>query len=318
MMKKGLTITIIFKAQTMNFGESFGNVTALKKLTRGDGNEYTYVSRQSLLYDVRRLGADIFGWNMDVLCENGTIQYDNKYTIKDSIEMDLFGYMMTANKKDKNKKKGEEEVESNGIESSLKRTAVARVSDAISLEPYRNDRDFLNNLGFANRLGVSNNLSNSEKHLSYYAYTVTIDLSKVGEDMGISLTSKEKATRVNQFLDTIKILNKNIKGRNENLAPLFVVGGVIPFVNSVFEDRVKLSLNKQKTGTNAVINVKALKEAAEVTIGGISIEDDIRSGMVHAEFANEEEIRTEFGDKALSIEGFFKHIQSEVRKVYGV
>ena len=38
--KNGLSITIIFKAQSLNYGEGIGNISELKKLSRGDGRTY--------------------------------------------------------------------------------------------------------------------------------------------------------------------------------------------------------------------------------------------------------------------------------------
>ena len=56
MNSKGLTLTIIFKAQSLNYGEGIGNISELKKLTRGNGNVYTFASRQALRYDIARIG----------------------------------------------------------------------------------------------------------------------------------------------------------------------------------------------------------------------------------------------------------------------
>ena len=36
--KKGLLITLIFKGQSLNYGEGIGNISELKKLTRGHWN----------------------------------------------------------------------------------------------------------------------------------------------------------------------------------------------------------------------------------------------------------------------------------------
>ena len=52
MKNKGLTMTIIMESESANYGEGFGNITTLKKLTRGDGNSYTYISRQALRYNI--------------------------------------------------------------------------------------------------------------------------------------------------------------------------------------------------------------------------------------------------------------------------
>ena len=89
--KKGLSITIIFKAQSLNYGEGIGNISELKKLSRGDGSTYTFASRQAIRYDIARLGNKMFGWNLEVVDKaKGTVQFKEELTIKDSEEMDLF------------------------------------------------------------------------------------------------------------------------------------------------------------------------------------------------------------------------------------
>ncbi len=89
--KNGLSITIIFKAQSLNYGEGIGNISELKKLSRGDGRTYTFASRQAIRYDIARLGNKIFGWNLEVVDKSkGTVQFKDELTIKDSQEMDLF------------------------------------------------------------------------------------------------------------------------------------------------------------------------------------------------------------------------------------
>ncbi|OKZ57426.1 MAG: type I-B CRISPR-associated protein Cas7/Cst2/DevR, partial [Clostridium sp. 26_21] len=214
--KKGLSITLVFKGQSLNYGEGIGNISELKKLTRGDGSVYTYASRQALRY---------FNWNLQVVNkEKGTIQFDDKLTIQDSQEMDLFGYMKTA----KN-------------DGSNIRSAAVRLSNAISLEDYKSDMDFLNNKGLADRINEFPNLANVEQHLSYYTYTITIDLEKIGKDEKIELSNEEKTERVNQLLDIVKILNREIRGREENLSPVFVIGGMYDINSPFFLGRIKLN-----------------------------------------------------------------------------
>ena len=48
MKTKGLTMTIVFEAESANYGEGIGNVVALKKLSRGNGDQFTYISRQAI------------------------------------------------------------------------------------------------------------------------------------------------------------------------------------------------------------------------------------------------------------------------------
>ena len=47
MKNSGLTSAIVMQANSANYGESIGNVSSLKKLTRQGGNQYTYISRQA-------------------------------------------------------------------------------------------------------------------------------------------------------------------------------------------------------------------------------------------------------------------------------
>lgn len=85
MDKNGLSITVIFKAQSLNYGEGIGNISELKKLSRGDGSVYTFASRQALRYDIARLGNKMYGWNLEVVDDSrGTIQFRNDLTIEDS------------------------------------------------------------------------------------------------------------------------------------------------------------------------------------------------------------------------------------------
>ena len=132
--KSGLTLTMIFNAESLNYGEGIGNISELKKLSRGNGKVYTFASRQALRYDIARLGNKMFGWNLEVVDKSkGTVQFKDECTIKDSEEMDLFGYMKTS-------KKSDDKAGGSSI-----RSAAVRLSNAISLEDYKSDMDFLNN-----------------------------------------------------------------------------------------------------------------------------------------------------------------------------
>lgn len=48
---KGLTLTVITnKASSLNYGESIGNISVLKKITLGDNTQLGYVSDKALKY----------------------------------------------------------------------------------------------------------------------------------------------------------------------------------------------------------------------------------------------------------------------------
>ncbi len=294
--KKGLSITLIFKAESLNYGEGIGNISELKKLTRGDGSVYTFESRQALRYDIVRLGNKMFNWNLEVVDKSkGTVQFKDELTIKDSEEMDLFGYMKTA-------KNGNADI----------RSAAVRLSNAISLEDYKSDIEFLNNKGLADRIGEFPNLANIEKHLSYYTYTVTIDLEKIGIEEGIELSNEEKIKRINQLLDIIKVLNREIRGREENLSPVFIIGGLYNINSPFYLGRIKL------TGKNGefTLDTEMLKDTSTLTIGERTIFEDTKVGIIKNTFKNEKEIEEIFNGKITNIEEFFKNLKGEVTEYY--
>lgn len=294
--KKGLSITMVFKAQSLNYGEGIGNISELKKLTRGDGSVYTFASRQAIRYDIVRLGNKLFGWNLEVVDKSkGTVQFKENLTINDSEEMDLFGYMKTA----KN-------------DGSNIRSASVRLSNAISLEDYKSDMEFLNNKGLADRIGEFPNLANIEQHFSYYTYTITIDLEKIGKDGTIEISNEEKTKRVNQLLDIVKVLNREIRGREENLSPVFVIGGVYNINSPFFLGRIKLI---GKDGEFS-IDTDMLKDTSTLTIGENSIYDDTKVGIVKNVFKNEKEIEEAFEGKTINIQEFFENLKNQVEEYY--
>lgn len=302
MNSKGLTLTIIFKAQSLNYGEGIGNISELKKLARGNGNVYTFASRQALRYDIARIGNKLYDWNLEVVDKSkGTIQFKDELNIKDSQEMDLFGYMKTSKKSAENEEGGSET-----------RSAAVRLSHAISLEEYKSDMDFLTNKGLADRIKQFPNLANIEQHLSYYTYTVTVDLSRIGKDGNIELGQEEKTTRVLQLLEIIKVLNRDIRGREENLSPLFIVGGIYNINSPFFLGRIKL----EAKGEEFKIDTKVLESAMELKIGENSVKENTFAGIVPNEFKNEIELKELFGEKMLSIQGFFSEIESEIKEYY--
>lgn len=297
--KKGLSITMIFKAQSLNYGEGIGNISELKKLTRGDGSTYTFASRQALRYDIARLGNKMFNWNLEVVDKSkGTIQFKEELTIRDSQEMDLFGYMKTS-------KKSENEEGGSNI-----RSAPVRVSNAISLEEYKSDIEFLNNKGLADRINEFPNLANIEQHLSYYTYTITIDLEKIGIDGNIEVDNSIKAQRVKELLEIVKVLNREIRGREENLSPIFVIGGIYKLNTPFFLGRIKLA---GKNGEFS-LDTDVLKDTESLKLGDETIENDTSVGIVKNILKNEQEIEENF--KTMSIQEFFENLEKNVEAYY--
>ena len=291
MVKKGLTISIIMQAQSANYGESVGNISILKKMTRADGKVYTYISRQALRYSiVHQMGID----TTEVDSGQGVVQFSPDTTIVDSPEIDLFGYMKT--------KKKETKSDSN---KTLTRSAVVRLSNAISLEPYRSDIDFLNNMGLAKRAGLENAIAQSEIHNSLYAYTLTADLDRIGKDDndGKDISNKEKAERIINLLDTVQFLYRDIRGRRENLSPVFVIGGVYGRKHPYFEDRLRVSKNSIETEI-----IKDIISSCDDT------KDNTVIGCLDGFFDNGDKIK-ELGAKSIS--ETFSSLKSKVVDYYG-
>lgn len=300
-MGKGLTITSIFQAGSLNYGEGIGNISELKKLRRANNEVYTYASRQCIRYDIVRLGNELFNWNLQVVDKSkGTMQFKDEFTIKDSEEMDLFGYMKT-------KAKGEKE--KGGADT---RSAAVRLSHAISLEAYKSDMDFMTSKGLADRIGEQCDPVNVEQHQSFYTYTVTIDLNKVGIDGEIKLDNAERLRRIKELLTILKILNRNIRGRQENLAPLFTVGGIYDMANPFFQGRIELQNNE----LGYKINTGAIKNTLETKLFDKSIKENTFIGMIEGVFENKEELEEILGDKVVSIEDFFQSLENELQEVY--
>ncbi|MEI0605015.1 type I-B CRISPR-associated protein Cas7/Cst2/DevR [Brachyspira alvinipulli] len=296
MENKGLTLSIIFEAESANYGESFGNISSLKKLSRGDGNSYSYISRQALRYNIiNQLGWD----NTKVSNADKVVQFEKDASIKDYPEIDFFGYMKTG----KNSANG----------SSNTRNAVVRLSNAIALESYNSDLDFLTNMALAKRGGMDNAIAQSEIHKSYYAYTVTIDLDKVGIDEIIKdkennkekheIDNKEKAKRVKELLKVLKILYRDIRGRRENLSPIFIIGGVYNVKNPFFENRLKVNKNN--------LEIKTITDVLDLDT---EIKNNTICGLVDSMFSNTEEIKEKL--KAQSVSYVVDELSKKVDEYY--
>ena len=305
---KGLTLTVIFEASSLNYGEAVGNISELKKLTR-NGEVYTYMSRQALRYEVFRKLRELY--NVDAYTDKkeiplsddeGVIQFKPNANIKDYVEVDLFGYMKT----DKGKV-------------SLTRSAVVRFSPAISLSPMAFDVEFGANHDFAKRANTNPNPFQLEVHSSLYTYTVAIDLDSVGVDRNdrLELDGAEKARRVCMVLDALKILDREIKGRIENLSPLFVIGGLYPIKNPFFLGRIKVNYdrNQGKYG----INTELIESALNLKINDEKFVRDYTScGLVDGFWANEDYIKENIikNKEGKTISDFFEELKSKVDEHY--
>lgn len=294
MMKtKGITISMIVEAQSLNYGEGLGNVTSLKRITRGNGESYSYLSRQGLVNEIKRaVGIDI----TDLSLDGSVIQFAPGATIDKFVEIDLFGYMKTT-------------------KPSKTRSAVVRVSHMTSLESFNSDIDFLTNKGLLDRYNSTakekkdgGNISQSEIHKSFYVYTISVDLDKVGIDVNdnIEISKEEKAKRVKSLLKAVKFLSRDIRGRRENLSPIFIIGGVYDIKNPFFENRIHLN-------DGNAINLLPLLQTIELDD---EIKNNTKVGLIKGIFSNDSEIEEKL--KAVEMQKFFEELAKDIDKYYEV
>ena len=300
-MAKGLTYTAIFEAMSLNYGEGVGNISELKKLTKG-GEFYSYTSRQAIRYDIYRTLKE--SYNIDdkedpLTKEQQVVQLKPDANIKDYIEMDLFGYMKT--------KKGQ---------GSISRPAVVRISPAISLEPMEGDVEFGTNKNFADRAGTDPNPFQFEHHYSLYSYTVTVDLDRIGVDENdkIYLSPDEKAKRVNQLLEVLKVLTRNIKGRTESLSPIFAIGGVYDIKNPFFLNKLKVNYSKEEKKYG--IDTEILDSQLSLSFDGKPIRDYTYVGYLKGYWLNESEFN-KLSKNVSDIDGFFSKLKDKVLETFG-
>jgi CRISPR-associated protein Cst2 len=305
---------IIFKAGNLNYGESVGNIMSLKKLSIEE-KTFSYISRQALRYDIVRILDEECGYSKaEVGNAKGVVQFKEESTIDKYPEIDFFGYMKTEKKKStKNDSPDQEDKEENS--KTKIRKAIVRISDAISLEPFYNEIDFSTNMGLASRVdGLDNDIYQTEIHRSYYTYSITIDIAKLGidENYRIQLSKEDKIKRLNALLYAIKVLNRDIKGKRENLSPLFIIGGIYSSGNPFFYNKIKLSFSKD----GVLINDQIINSVLETKLfDGKSVEDNTYLGFSENYFGNIDKINLQ-NDRKGTIEKFFEELKSKIANFY--
>ncbi len=212
MTQGAIALTIVFEGMNLNRDEGVGgNIQTLKKLHRGDGLVHTFMSRQALRYAISKKLIEEFGWKETPVTRRGeqqkTNQFDmSKANIIEYEEMDFFGYMYTI--------KGE---------NAFVRSAVCKLTPAISLEKYSFDQSFNANHEMVKRAvkygeeGVPNPWQ-TEDHYSLYKYSFVIDLDRIGkiDDKEKKIVLEEEEAKA--FLEGYKkYLKVGDKEKLENL-----------------------------------------------------------------------------------------------------
>jgi CRISPR-associated protein Cst2 len=323
-----LTLTIITqKATSLNYGENIGNVSILKKLSLGDNSQVTYVSDKALKYDIRRKGKEEKGWRLldeevkELVMrslKNKKLDVDDfgKVLLQTYEEFDLFGGLLTNLKG----------VESKKVElsygDSVKRTAPVKLTYAFSISKFQGDMDFMNNIDAYNRYikyieqKEAQVITQSEQHTAHYYYTIAIDLDRIGvwePEIGTEevISAEERAKRVKDLLDIIRTLSRQIRGRYENLSPIFVIGGIYKVKNPFFMGCVS---TKETEDGKLLLDINRLLDCK-----GIIPEeqrDNTLCGLLSGYFANEQELREKLNCQ--SVGEVFEELKKKVEEIYGV
>lgn len=141
-------------------------------------------------------------------------------------------------------------------------------------------------------------------NMSYYGYSISIDLHRVGIDNNYNMEvgNMEKADRLIDLIHTIKNLYIDTGKGKKYLRPLFVIGGLYGFDDGIFHGNLSIEDNK--------INLEKIRQA----LAGENIGANTYCGLEKGIFTNEDEIIGGLG--ARSIAGYFDIIQGKVMDYY--
>lgn len=301
---KGLTVTIIFEGQSLNYDEGYGNLSVLKKMHRGNGKVYSYSSRQSLRYSLFIQGVREFGWKPSKVVNSGSgdkqvVQMVSD--IKDSEESDLFGYMKT-------------DIDVGKGQATVTRVSPVRILPAMAIEPYESDMEMLTNKYQADKKNIPPNIANIESQRSLFKYTICIDLHRIGTESDeistkimpqkdyekykkdfdnyesnlrkTDIGKESKTKRICQLLDVIGTLYRDIRGRREDLKPLFIVGGIYDTLNPFFENTVIIDWKNDKPEINIDALIQQISLNDKTQGSHTNIADNTFIGIREGFFAN--------------------------------
>jgi CRISPR-associated protein Cst2 len=278
--RRYIVLDVVFYGSSLNYDQGTGNYQELKKITKWDGKQYSFVSRYALRYSILETGKNLGFWSIADEEHLQRAGEGDKTVIQPAIrtllsgeilkypEFDLFGYLIT-----------------NTIPQNAREAAV-KISHAVSLTPYTYDSHFCGNLGLAKRMvknvGKMNpNLFTVEEHQTYYIYTVVIDVDKIGKNE-VYLSKKEGKNwevEIKENNDTYKIKIKigeqestyELK-RNDNsveitkyeLGNVYILTQTLANKDDVVKERIAkliksiLYLSRNIKGRNEILHPKLL------------------------------------------------------------
>ncbi|MFN3783522.1 MAG: type I-B CRISPR-associated protein Cas7/Cst2/DevR [Spirosomataceae bacterium] len=267
-----LNVAYIFKTSLGSINGSWteGNVSTVKKITLPNGNQLPYVSGQSLKYQIRKAWIDMGLQEMLSEVKQSEKSAGVNFTAGDPekyLDDDLLGYMITASKGGDSE--GEEGKKSKGEkDTNRRRTAPVRVSAAIGIFPFRNDRD----LGTKSKeqtggdSGAGGNIFETEIYYNYFKVNFLIELDRIGsfQDFELhkdakgktaNLSIEEKRKRVSHLLNSLSHIWGGGKQSRilTDMSPKFLA---ITFQNS----KSPIFLETLTVDENEILNTTAVNE----------------------------------------------------------
>ncbi|GCF95499.1 type I-B CRISPR-associated protein Cas7/Cst2/DevR [Enterococcus florum] len=269
-----ITLTVLTESPiALSNDQGFGNYTPIKKFFFKDGI-HAMTSVATFTYELRKCLFENFGWKLNDL----TIKSSNSYfnNVEDltekNLEADVFGFLLPND--------------------GVSKTSPLRVIPFVSVTPYRGDTQLITNRGFLNldlernrfsekgeiipdeEVPTTQALANEEVFGDYYTYTVTIELDRIG----MSEVAKNKDGKyhyvplaerkympdelrmqaVQDILNALTILTRDIKHQRVLLKPLAVFGGAFDKVIPYYWDAVRL--NEMQGETQLKIDLSAIEE----------------------------------------------------------
>ncbi|MEM0492608.1 MAG: type I-B CRISPR-associated protein Cas7/Cst2/DevR [Candidatus Thermoplasmatota archaeon] len=242
-MGRYIVMDIVFYGGSLNYDQGAGNYQELKKITKWDGKQYTLVSRYALRYSLLKTGEELGLWKKiasETILERAgerkktVIQPSIKALLSGEIlthpEFDLFGYLIT------------------GTTPQNSRESPVKISHAISMTPYSYDCHLAGNLGYAKKMveagkaeKMEPNLFTIEEHLTYYIYTIVIDVDRIGKSE-VYLAKKGGLSQNEESEGNVKVEEEKKGGKKKNIENITIENGdlLIKYENEKKEEIIHL------------------------------------------------------------------------------
>jgi len=307
-----VSIGYLFKMSLGNANSGFNedNISTLKKITLPDGSTLPYISGQAIRRGIRdkfvELGHEISPLQ-DPRTDEAKIKEEKTkspdFTECDPvtyIDDDLFGFMRAV--------KGD----------NRKRTSAVRVSPAIGVYPFQNDRDLGTKSSEHTRgqAAAGGAMFETEITHNYFCGSALIELDRVGTFIGMELNKKEgdeldhkiKVARLDALITAIEHLWGGGKQSRllTDISPKFVA-----YARQSSKHPIFLETLRTKPDAIGSVDVTLLNSAFATNE---SIIQNKLVGYLPGFFENETEIQETFD--TLSIEECFRQMRSDIASVY--